>query len=243
MSVPEFPVDLQRRFEADIVNDRIPRGFKARADAFAARYDVSPEDMRRVLHACHRKGLLEPAGDEFVVLGLLAPQVESLFQHTSRAGLSPTSQVRQVVIEPASEDAARRLDVPAGSPVYRLERTRVVNGEVVANQVNFIPFEVCPGLESDDMTHYSFQMLLDGKYHAVVARVHEEVALRAADEADRKVLGLAEDSPVLIVQRLSLSRTERPLVWADIHIRPDRYRYVASLWPQAARLLDSLQKP
>ncbi len=243
MSVPDFPVDLQRRFEADIVNDRIPRGFKAGVEPFAARYDASPEDMRRILHACHRKGLLEPAGDEFVVLGLLAPQVESLFQHTSRAGLSPTSQVRQVVIEPASEDAARRLDVPAGSPVYRLERTRVVNGEVVANQVNFIPFEVCPGLESDDMTHYSFQMLLEGKYHAVVARVHEEVAFRAADEADRKVLGLAEDSPVLIVQRLSLSRTERPLVWADIHIRPDRYRYVASLWPQAARLLDPLQKP
>lgn len=241
MHTPGFPRDLQQRFEADIVNDRIPRGLKAGIELFTARYDASPEDMHRVLRAGYRKGLVQPAGDEFEVLGLLTPQVESLFQHTSRAGLSPTSQVRQVVIEPAAEEAARRLDVPIGSPVYRLERIRVVNGEVVANQVNFIPYEVCPGLESDDLTRSSFQMLLEGKYHAVVARAHEEVALRVADEADRDVLGLTVESPVLIVRRLSLSRTEQPLVWADIHIRPDRYRYVASLWPQAARLLDSLQ--
>ena len=29
-----------------------------------------------------------------------------------------------------------------------------------------------------------------------------------------------------------------PLVWADIRIRPDRYEYVAALWPRAAKLLE-----
>ena len=34
-----------------------------------------------------------------------------------------------------------------------------------------------------------------------------------------------------------LSATNRPVVWANIRIRPDRYAYVAALWPEAAELL------
>jgi len=34
-----------------------------------------------------------------------------------------------------------------------------------------------------------------------------------------------------------LSSNLLPLVWADIHIRIDRYHYVKDLWPQAAALL------
>ncbi len=237
----DFPRDLQQRFEDAIVNARIPTGFRATAEQFAAHFGATLEDTSRVLQAAYRKGLVQPVGDGFEVLEPLRPSVESLFQHTSRAGLAPSSNIRRVVVEPATEPVARRLGVPIGSPVYRLERTRIVNEEVVANQVNFIPYEVCPGLDSDDMTHYSFQKLLEGKYHAVVADIQEEDALHEAGEEDQKVLGLRPASPVLVVRRLSLSRTQQPLVWADIHIRPDRYHYVASLWPQAAQLLDRTQ--
>jgi len=241
MATVDFPRDLQQRFESAIVNGRIPSGFRAAAEKFAADFGASLADMRRVLESAHRKGLVQPAGDEFEILAPLNPSVESLFQHTSRAGLAPSSSIRRVVVEPAAEHVARRLQVDVGSPVYRLERTRIVNEEAIANQVNFIPYEVCPGLEDDDMSHHSFQRLLEGKYHAVVADVREEVALQAAGAEDQAVLGLQANSPVLVVQRLSLSRTGQPLVWADIHIRPDRYHYVASLWPQAAHLLNRAQ--
>ncbi len=233
-----YPRDLQQRFEEAIVNGRIPSGFRATAEQFAADFATPLAEMTRVLRAAYRKGLVQPVGDEFEVLDLLQPRVQSLFQHTSRAGLAPSSNIRRVIVEPAAAPVAHRLGVDVGAPVYRLERTRIVNEEVIANQVNFIPYEVCPGLESDDLTHYSFQMLLEGKYHAVVADIREEVALQEADDKDQAILGLQPNAQVLVVQRLSLSRTEQPLVWADIHIRPDRYSYVASLWPQAARLLD-----
>lgn len=236
-----YPRDLQQRFEEAIVNGRIPSGFRATAEQFAADLGAPPADMTLVLRAAYRKGLAQPVGDEFEVLGPLQPSVESLFQHTSRAGLAPSSNIRRVIVEPAAEHVAQRLAVDVGAPVYRLERARIVNEEVIANQVNFIPYEVCPGLESDDLTHYSFQMLLEGKYHAVVADIQEEVALQAADEQDQRVLAMPPHASVLVVRRLSLSRTRQPLVWADIHIRPDRYSYVAALWPQAARLLDRTQ--
>jgi len=53
------------------------------------------------------------------------------------------------------------------------------------------------------------------------------------------VLSLSEGAPVLVVDRIALSATDWPLVWATIRIRPDRFDYVAALWPQAAELLKS----
>jgi len=239
---PDFPVDLQRRFESDIINGRLPPRYRAPFQHIALREGAEPDEMRKVLRAAYRKGLVLLLDREFEVLDPVKPRVQSLFQHTSQAGLKPTSHVRQAVLEPAPATVARQLGVDPGAPVYRLERTRFVNEEVVANQVNFIPYEVCPGLEHDDLTQHSFQRLLEDKYHAVVVHIQEEVALRTATEEDQRILGLEPESPVLVVQRMSLSWTRQPLVWADIHIRPDRYHYVASLWPQAANLLNEIQK-
>ncbi|GAB4403588.1 MAG: hypothetical protein Kow00123_14860 [Anaerolineales bacterium] len=242
MLTPDFPVDLQRRFESDIISGSLPPGYRAPFQHIALREGAEPDEMRKVLRAAYRKGLVLLLDWEFEVLDPVKPSVQSLFQHTSQAGLKPTSHVRQAVIEPAPPTVAWQLGVDYGAPVYRLERTRLVNDEVIANQVNFIPYEVCPGLEHDDLTQHSFQRLLEDKYHAVVVHIQEEVALHPATQQDQRILGLASGAPVLVVQRLSLSWTRQPLVWADIHIRPDRYHYVASLWPQAASLLNDMQK-
>lgn len=241
MFPPDFPVDLQRRLERDILDSVIPRGYRVPLQHFALRMDAEPDEMRKVLYVAYRKGLVLPLDFEFEVLGPAEPTIQSLFQHTDEAGLTPTSQVRQTTVEPAPFDVAQELGIDYGAPVYRLERTRIVNGEVVANQVNLIPYEVCPGLEHDDLTQQSFQRLLEDKYHAVVAYIQEKIALRTATREDQRVLGLQPGAPVLVVERMSLSRTRQPLVWAEIHIRPDRYHYVASLWPEAARFLDQQQ--
>jgi DNA-binding GntR family transcriptional regulator len=116
-----------------------------------------------------------------------------------------------------------------------------VNGEVLANQTNVIPFEVCPGLENDDVSRASFQQLIDGKYHAVTVEMKEEFAIIPATAQDQQILGLADDDQILDIQRTALSATDQPLIWTDIHVRPDRFDYVAALWPSAKRMLEEYQ--
>jgi GntR family transcriptional regulator len=203
--------------------------------------DASESDAEQVLAAAHRKGLVEPVENGYRVIGVIDPTLTSIFQHAERSGMKPTSEIRAATIEPASEQVVAKLAVPLGAPVYRLVRTRNVNGEVVANQVNFIPYEVCPGLENDDMTHFSFQRLLEVKYHAVFSELKEEMEIRLATESDREILGLPEGAHVLVVQRVSYSITGQPVVWAEIHIRTDRFQYVEQLWPAAAPLLQQWQ--
>jgi GntR family transcriptional regulator len=238
----EYPRELQRHFEQAIASGQLAAGMEVTTEGLADRFQAAVESMRQVLQAACRKGLVEPVElreGTYLVLGLIQTNMESVFTHTAKAGFKPTSLVRTVEVEPASALVAAKLDMAAGSPVYRYVRTRNVDGQPLANQTNYIPYEVCPGLEEDDVFRHSFQKLLEDKYRAVLVEMKEHFALVPATEQDREILDLPENSSVLLIDRIALGPTGRPLVWADIRIRPDRYEYVKALWPDAAELLRS----
>jgi DNA-binding GntR family transcriptional regulator len=140
------------------------------------------------------------------------------------------------IISPGDE-ITNRLKMKPGDLVYHQVRSRLVEGHLLANQHNYLPIEVCPDLESKDLSRRSFQETLEQDYHAVVMEVKESCRLAPANLEDRQMLTLAENDDVIVVNRLSLSVTHQPLVWADIHVRIDRIDYVASLWPNAVHLI------
>lgn len=233
-----FPCELQRKFEQAIVGGIYAKGAVLTICRLAEEFGVTDNEMLMVVLAEHRKGLLaRREGELFEVLGAAGAGFDSVFTHTAKSGLKPSSDVRAAEVESATPNIAEKLDVEVGAPVYRFVRTRYVNGEALANQTNYIPYEVCPGLEDDDFSNYSFQKLLEEKYFAIFTEVNEDFEIIPANEQDIEILHLPPGSSILVVHRLALSATGGPLVWAEIRIRPDRYQYVAELWPRAADLL------
>jgi DNA-binding GntR family transcriptional regulator len=233
-----FPAVLQKKIEVMLLDGSLPVQSIVRVEALSQQLDASRTDVALVLASAYRKGLVEhKSADSYVVLPLAKPSIESVFQHTARMGFKPTTVVREVQILASSAEIADRLSVKPGEPVYLQVRSRLVEGRILANQHNYLPIEVCPGLESQDLSRRSFQETLEQDYHAIVVDVEESCRLIPANQEDRQILGLAKNDEVVVVQRLSLSATRRPLVWADIHVRIDRIDYVAALWPNAARLI------
>lgn len=233
-----FPVSLQQRFESLLFSGALPVRSILRIDKLAQELNASAEDMRVVLSSAYRKGLVDHCADgACVVLAPAKPAIESVFQHTARLGFKPTTIVRAVELISAEADIARKLDVKIGEPVYMQVRSRLVEGRMLANQHNYLPVEVCPGLEKVDLSQRSFQETLEQDFHAVVAEVEESARLEKASLEDIVQLGLEQGENVVVVNRLSLSATRQPLVWADIHVRADRMDYLAALWPNAAALL------
>ncbi len=235
----DFPSKLQRQFEQSILANKYDKDAVYSVHHLAKQFGATREQMLLVLQAAQRKGLVKGQEDTgFMFLQLASPR-DSVFSHTQKLGFNPTSEVRKVEIEPATTQVAEKLAIALGAPVYRFVRTRYVNGEALANQTNFIPFEICPGLENDDVSHYSFQKLLEEKYLTFTDEMKETFEMAPATSQDMAILNLPEESSVLLVQRISLSATGYPLVWSNIRIRPDRYQYVSKLWPSAAKLLPS----
>lgn len=234
-----FPVDLQSKLETLVLDGSLPAGLVLHLNSLSHRLDARPAEMAIVLNSDFRKGLLDHNADgSYSVRTPAKPTIESVFQHTARKGFKPTTIVRDVQIIASSAEIAHHLKVNVGEPVYLQIRSRLVESRVLANQCNYLPIDVCPGLESKDLSHRSFQETLEQDYHAIVAEVEENCRLALANQNDQQILDLNEKDNVVIVERLSLSATRQPLVWADIHVRIDRIDYVVALWPNAARLIE-----
>ncbi|MBN1657534.1 MAG: UTRA domain-containing protein [Anaerolineae bacterium] len=235
-----FSIELQRQLEQEFLTTGARLGDKLTVVDAARHLGADETDVAAVLLAALRKGLVERIqgpGAAFRILGLAEPAVDSVYIHTAAAGLKPRSKVRTVEVEPASRLIAAMLHLEEGNPVYHYVRTRYVGDEVLANQTSYVPYIVCPGLEEQDLAHRSFQRILEQEYNAVVTDVQEECEVSTATEEDVHDLGVPRGGPVLLVERLALSRTRWPLIWANLRIRPDRYEYVQALWPGAAELL------
>ncbi len=236
----KYPRELQRRFEQAVVQGKYAEGETMTVEGLATKLQATPAEVMSILLTAYRKGLVDKVaqeGDAFRVMGLPTTKFASVFTHTAKSGFKPRSLVRNVEVEPATPVVAEKLDVEVDSPVYRYVRTRFADEQALANQTNYMPFAICPGLEHDDVSRYSFQKLLEEKYSAVLVEMRENFEIIPANDQDLDVLGLSSGSSILLIDRIALSATGQPLVWASICIRPDRYQYVAALWPKAAELL------
>jgi len=240
MEFHAFPRELQEKIEGDIVAGRLIDRQEVSLNDLQNTYQASLAELDKVVRGAIRKGLLvqNALDNRFVVHAKPQPKIISVFQHAARSGLSPRSIVRAVEILPAHKIVAHQLQLKVGEPVFQQTRTRLVNDMVIANQNNYIPIEVCPGLETVDLAHTSFQTVLEGRFNAVVCEVKEDFRLSESNPEDAAILGIESGDKVLIVERLSLGATGLPLVWADIHIRLDCYHYVQDLWPEAAAVVD-----
>jgi DNA-binding GntR family transcriptional regulator len=234
-----FPIKLQRQFEDRLLEGVYTKGQMLDCETLAQELDASLDSIHQVLVAEERKGLVKrQQNGTYQVVGVEGIAIASVFVHAEKSGLQPTSTVRVVELEPASAEVAKKLDVEAGAPVYRFERTRHINNEIVANQINYIPFQLCPEFKDDDVSKSSFQKLLENKYLITANQAVEESVITKANQQDSEILGVQVNDPILEVQRVVLSSSNLPVVWAIIRIRPDRYHYVAELWPEAAELLN-----
>ena len=236
-----FPKSLQRQFEEAIVSNDLSEQQSLTSEELSYRFETSIDDIQLILPSLERKGLIKIHIDGTVeILGLYKAEIESVFQYAEKSKLKPETIVRSVTVEASSMCIAEELWIPEGDPVFVQVRTRLIDGQILANQYNFIPYEICPGLESVDLSKTSFQATLEKKFCTVIARIKEVYSLEPPERADKEILLITHNQPVLVVQRTSFSRNEFPLVFADIHVNPAKFHYVKDLWPEAVPLIKSI---
>lgn len=238
-----FPANLQKLIEEEIVSGRLPVNFKIEIQELRTKFGSSAEDMNLVVSTLYRKGLVETGKNQVIkILGLPTAKIESVFQYAEKNKLKPSTVVRKVEICPADELIADKLHIPTSAWVFVQVRTRLINGRILANQYNFIPYEICPGLEKHDLSRSSFQVALEKNFHTVITRIHEDYQMVLPSRDDTEILALSNTDAILAVQRMSYSRSGFPLVFADIHVKPDQFHFVKDLWPNAVPLIEAYKK-
>ena len=154
--------------------------------------------------------------------------LESFTATARRKQLRPGSLVLRQEVCPALLDQAERLAVPAGTPVFHLDRVRLLNEVRIAVDRTLLPADLASGLDQVDFTSASLFAELRERG---VEPDHSEATIEArnADETLAGHLGIAPGGPVLVLDQAIYSREQRPLLLSTIEYSGERYRLRTTL--------------
>jgi len=221
---------------SDWLRDRLTSGHYAAHDQLPSEselcelFGVSRITIRRALATLENEGLIYRrqglgsfAAPPKLPQGLV--RLTDFGQDMARAGLQATSRLLHRAPEDAPPAAAAALGLEVGDPVVRLDRVRLGDGEQVALDRTWLPPFYAQFLEGRDLTRETIYGVLEGACDIPVVRARYRIEATVASEADAQLLGLPEGAPLLLVERVTYTTSDRPVYYQRRYYRADRVAF------------------
>ncbi|QIQ01469.1 GntR family transcriptional regulator [Streptomyces liangshanensis] len=193
---------------------------------------ISRVTLRKALNSLVETGVLNPSHGRGWYVAKTVPAarkkewpntLESFSETAARMGLTPHSKVLRAETSPATIDEAEQLAIAPGTPLFRLERVRLLEGVAIALDVTRLRQALVPDIERVDFQERSLYATLAA---AGVEPVRADSTIEAtkADERAAEHLDLASGDPVLVMRQVALGGQREPLFVSTIQYAGDRYR-------------------
>lgn len=131
----------------------------------------------------------------------------SFTDNMCKLGLRPGTRILVQEVIPAEEILARMLHITPGDPALHLARVRTADDRPVAVQYSYLPYKICQGLESEQLSDVSLFTILKQRYGVYPAWTEAVVEAAPALTEDALHLGLKPGEPVLIVRGTTFSES------------------------------------
>jgi GntR family transcriptional regulator len=196
---------------------------------FCREYQVSTITIREALKLLVQEGrLYRRAGKgTFITKPKFEHRLDSLFSMSrwaERQGITMTTKILKIEVLPCDACAATRLNIEKGTQVTRIDRLRLGDGEPLMFEKVWVPSELCPGIETYDMTTTPLHDILTHAYGLSYARAVEWIEPVLPDDTIKNILGVKK-MPLLLVSHTTYSATGRPLIAITSYYRGDRYKF------------------
>jgi DNA-binding GntR family transcriptional regulator len=199
--------------------------------ALADELGLSRPTMRQAIQTLVDKGLLvrkRGVGTQVVQSPIRRTlELTSLNDDLLRAGQNPVTRVLSLERVDADEPTARELQLRPGTPLWRLERLRLIGDQPLALMTNALPADVAR-LDSVDLTNTGlYEHLRRSGIHLRVA--HQRIGAVRADARTAKLLTGRRGDPLLTMHRTAFDDSGRAVEFGSHVYRPDLYSFEMTL--------------
>lgn len=210
--------DLRSRMDIGEFAERFPTDSE-----LVERYAVSRQTVREAVRRLSDEGMLERTrgrGTRVRDFQQIGGSLESLYEQIEAQGAAQRSIVRtrERVNNP---EIARRLELPAKTPLVHIERLRLADEQPLALDRAWLPLTVAGDLLTADLSHSGIYVELRASGVDVDAG-SEQIKPVIPAAADRKILRLPRGEAAFSIQRLTRS-AGRAVEWRHSLVRGDRY--------------------
>jgi GntR family transcriptional regulator len=151
---------------------------------------------------------------------------QSFEEMVSAQGGTPSLKLLGFEKVPAIPEAALRLNIAENAPVYRLERLRYVDQELVGMEIRHLRADVGERIpEADLHTHTTFA-LVEAAIGEPIDVIDVEMFAAAADAGIARKLGLRRGAPILVREHVALDSAGRVVLYGNSIYRGNlRFHY------------------
>jgi GntR family transcriptional regulator len=149
--------------------------------------------------------------------------LEGFSETAARMGLVASSLVLRAERIRASLDQAEELQIAPGTPLFLLERVRLLNDLPIALDLTMMPATIADRFESADFAVDSlYDLIADAGME--MSGADSSIEAREADAYIASHLALEVGKPVLVMHQVAVDLASRPLFTSSISYSGDRYR-------------------
>jgi GntR family transcriptional regulator len=149
--------------------------------------------------------------------------LESFSETADRMGLVATSRVLRSGGAAATMDEAEELSIAPGTPLFQLDRVRMLNQVPIAMDQSRVPAALVPDFADVDFRHASLYEQLAGAGLDLL-RADSTIEAREADPDLARNLEIEPGKPVLVMRQVVADGHARPIFASVIRYAGDRYR-------------------
>ncbi len=223
---------VAEQIEQSILGGALPPGARLPNElVLADQLSLSRPTLRQAIKYLVDKGLLvrkRGVGTQVVQSLVRRPiELSSLHDDLTRAGQHPTTVVRDLRVVTPSTEVVAALGLPEDTPVVRIKRLRLAQGEPLALMTNYLP-EGLVDLSATDLAERGFYDLL--RSAGIQLRVaRQTIGARTATVAQARDLGEPRGAALLTMTRTAYDDEGRAVEYGTHVYRASRYSFELTL--------------
>jgi GntR family transcriptional regulator len=138
----------------------------------------------------------------------------------TNAGFAVQTRVLRQSIEPAADDAARRLELEPGTPVISLLRLRSVDGAVNHLVETTLPGKRFATIEHLSLDEQSLYAHMKSALGVTFGRAEFVVEVQYATAEQAELLQVSDSDPLLVTSSTVFDQNDVPIVWGRSWLLP-----------------------
>lgn len=192
------------------------------------RYGVSQITVRQSLNILVENGTIYRRRGQgtFVAQPVITSNLTHIVnfaEDMNNRGMQPHTKLIKFGLGVTSKKTADQLNIEVGDEIAVLHRLRYADGDTLSVEVSCLVHKYVPGILENDFSKRSLSETLATDYDIVISRAEQTIRAQIAPAKTAKQLGISEDSPILVIERIGYSQHNIPVEFLRIMYRADRY--------------------
>ncbi|MEH7441253.1 trehalose operon repressor [Bacillus sp. JJ1122] len=208
-----------------------PKTILPSENEFAESYKTSRETIRKALNLLAQNGFIQKIrGKGSLVLDLKRHQfpisgLVSFKELAGNLGGNAETNVEDFTLEMAGREIAKELHVDVDEKVWKVTRVRLIDGERIILDKDFLVERFVPGLTMENCQNSIFEYI-EKKLEKKISFAKKEFTVEEPSEEDRRQLDMEGYHAIVVVKNYIYFDDATQFQYTESRHRPDKFRFV-----------------